>query len=390
MLLLASFNGTAMRTLKSPTVSKARFLPARVWAQCTKELSQFRRDTLTVALAFLLPITTLLIFGYAIRLETKNIPLAIVDYSHSPLSRAFSERFFATNQFQTISENRLSAIDEGKAKAILIIPPDFEREIKAKRPVVVQALVDGTDTNNARVIKSSVQNTTNFFRSTNGLQTNTSLIQPHIRIWFNPGRKEAFYIVPGVYAVILALYPSLLVALAMVREKEQSTIVQVYASSLTASELILGKTLAYFLIAVVQTITIMALGSLLFGIWFTGDPTPFLVGTVVFLFTSVEFGVLIGARASDQSAATQAVATISFLTSLLLSGFIYPLSNIPFPLSLISALVPARYYIDITRDAFVRGTGWPGVWYAPLILALMGSFYYFIAWRSLQKMQLPS
>jgi ABC-2 type transport system permease protein len=379
-----------MRTLETPTVGTSRFRASRVWAQCTKELSQFRRDKLTVALAFFLPIATLLIFGYAIRLETKDIPLALIDYSHTPLSRAFSERFFATNQFQQTNANRLSAIDEGKAKAVVIIPPNFEREVKANRPVVVQVLVDGTDTNNARVIKNSIQNTTNFFRSTNGLQPKTSLIQPHIRIWFNPGRKEAFYIVPGVYAVILAIYPSLLVALAVVREKEQGTIVQVYASSLTASELILGKTLAYFLIAVVQTVAIMLLGSLLFGIWFVGDPTPFLVGTVIFLFTSVEFGVLIGARASDQSAATQAVATIGFLTALLLSGFIYPISNIPFPLSLISALVPARYYIDITRDAFVRGTGWPGIWYAPIILALMGGFYYFVAWKTLQKMQLPS
>jgi ABC-2 type transport system permease protein len=387
---LALSNGTAMKTLESPTVATSRFRAARVWAQCTKELSQFRRDKLTVALAFFLPIATLLIFGYAIRLETKDIPLALIDYSHTPLSRALSERFFATNQFQPTSANRLSTIDEGKAKAVVIIPPNFEREVKANRPVVVQVLVDGTDTNNARVIKNSIQNTTNFFRRTNGLQPKTSLIQPHIRIWFNPGRKEAFYIVPGVYAVILAIYPSLLVALAVVREKEQGTIVQVYASSLTASELILGKTLAYFLIAVVQTLAIMLLGSVLFGIWFAGDPTPFLVGTVVFLFTSVEFGVLVGARASDQSAATQAVATIGFLTALLLSGFIYPISNIPFPLSVISALVPARYYIDITRDAFVRGTGWPGIWYAPLILALMGGFYYFVAWKTLQKMQLPS
>lgn len=379
-----------MRTLESPTVGTSRFRTARVWAQCTKELSQFRRDGLTLALAFFLPLATLLIFGYAIRLETKDIPLAVIDYSHTPLSRAFSERFFATNQFQTTNANRLNAIDQGKAKAIVVIPPDFERQIKANRPVIVQVLVDGTDTNNARVIKSSVQNTTNFFRRTNGLQSDSNLIQPHIRIWFNPGRKEAFYIVPGVYAVILAIYPSLLAALAMVREKEQGTIVQVYASSLTASELILGKTLAYFLIAVAQTVAIMILGSLLFGIWFAGDPTPLLVGTIVFLFTSVEFGVLIGARASDQSAATQAVATIGFLTALLLSGFIYPISNIPFPLSLISDLVPARYYIDITRDAFVRGTGWPGVWYAPLILALMGGFYYFVAWKTLQKMQLPS
>lgn len=487
----------------------------RIWAQCVKELAQFRRDRLTVALAFLLPLLTLLIFGYAIRLESKNIPLAIEDLDRSPLSRSYIERLFATNQFEPAALPRLNnrrdpaqvAIDKGLAKAALVIPPDFSRRIKSGQPSTVQVLVDGTDVNNARVIKNSIQATTNFFLRTTDLQptfqqfaagnrersqssvnnsnrshspnqpslsnssrdseaqsspnplgarsnqtptvpgslgldqsnqtsldlspdlsegtqvpssrrfssapqnqsnsipsssssnsgpTNSPMaargnprVVVHSRIWFNPGRKESLYIVPGVFAVIFWIYPSMLAALAMVREKEQGTILQVYASSLSARELLLGKGLAYFLVGLSEVVLIMTLGALLFGLWFAGDPTPLLIGTPIFLAASILFGLFVGVRASTQSAAVQGVATIGFLTALLLSGFIYPLSNIPFPLSLVSNIVPARYYIVITRDAFVRGAGWPGVWFAPLAIAGLGLLLFMAAWRGLRRMQLP-
>lgn len=482
----------------------------RIWTQCVKELSQFRRDRLTVALAFLLPLLTLLIFGYAIRLESKNIPLAIEDLDRSPLSRSYIERLFATNQFEPAALPRSLgdrrdpaqvAIDKGLAKAAVVIPPDFSRQIKSGKPSTVQVLVDGTDVNNARVIKNSIQATTNFFLQTTDLQptfsqqfdpgnrdrsqspvnnsnqsrspnqpslsssnnspqvqsspnrpvgggnqplepgnlnldqnslslnppnlsggqdpstrgssvgsqnssnsppsssraeTNSFMatranprIVAHSRIWFNPGRKESLYIVPGVFAVIFWIYPSMLAALAMVREKEQGTILQVYASSLSARELLLGKGLAYFLVGLSEVVLIMTLGALLFGLWFAGDPTPLLIGTPIFLAASILFGLFVGVRASTQSAAVQGVATIGFLTALLLSGFIYPLSNIPFPLSLVSNIVPARYYIVVTRDAFVRGAGWPGVWFAPLAIAGLGLLLFAAAWRGLRRMQLP-
>lgn len=364
----------------------------RIWTQCRKELAQFWRDRLTVALAFVLPIATLFIFSFAIRLETKSIPLVVQDFDLSPLSRTYTERLFATNQFQPtawIGSNPAQAIDQGIAKAAVVIPPEFSRQIKSGKTSPVQVLVDGTDVNNARVIENSIKATTNFFLQSTGLQSDTTKIDAQVRIWFNPGRRESLYIVPGVYAVILWIYPSLLAAIAMVREKEQGTIIQVYASSLSAIELLLGKGLTYFLVGLIQTLVIMGLGLLLFGIWFAGDPAPLLVGTLFFLSTSVLFGLLIGSRASTQSAAVQGVATVGFLTALLLSGFIYPLSNIPFPLSLITNVIPARYYIELTRDGFVRGTGWASVWLALLMLGLLGLLFLRVSSRVLGRMQLP-
>ncbi len=377
----------------------------RILSQCSKELAQFQRDRLTLALAFLLPFMTLIIFGFAIRLEVKNIPIVVRDFDNTPLSRAYIERLFATNQFKSIKISSLrlptskpnsplqipnpqEAIDKGIAKAAVIVPPDFSRRIKSGLGSDVQVIVDGTDVNNARIVKNSIQATTNFFLRSSGLQPSTDKVIAHTRLWFNPGRKESLSIIPGLYAVILWIYPSLLTAIAMVREKEKGTILQVYASSLSATELLLGKGLAYLTIGIVEALFVMGFGSLIWHLSFAGEPTALLVGTLVFLADSVLFGLLIGVRTANQNSAVQVVALVGFLTALLLSGFIYPLSNIPFPLSLVSSIVPARYYIEITRDAYVRGTGWAGVWLSVLILVLLGILLFNVARLRLRRMQL--
>ncbi|PZV03355.1 MAG: ABC transporter permease [Leptolyngbya sp.] len=364
----------------------------RVLSQGWKELNQFRRDRLTVALAFVLPLAVLLIYGYAIRLEAKNIPLAVQDFDHSFLSRTYVERLFATNQFVPAPLEGTAptlALDRGTAKATVVIPPDFERRIKSHQPVTVQALIDGTDVNNARVIQNSLRATTQFFLRSSGLVPERLKlpITAHIRLWFNPGRREALYIVPGIFGVILWVFPSMLAAIALVREKEQGTIVQVYASDLSSVEWLLGKELAYLVVGLGEALVVMTVATLLFGLRVRGDPTTLLVGTVIYLAAAVAFGLFVGARAGNQTGAVQGTAIAGFLTALLLSGFIYRLENIPFPLSLLSNVIPARYFIEITRDAFVRGTGWVGVWYAPLAIALIGGFFFRTATRILHRMQ---
>ncbi|HEY9638361.1 MAG TPA: ABC transporter permease [Coleofasciculaceae cyanobacterium] len=377
----------------------------RILSQCRKELAEFKRDRLTLALAFILPFMTLIIFGFAIRLESKNIPLFVQDFDITSLSNSYIERLFATNQFVPINNSRFpllssnqkqssevlnpqDVIDRGLAKVAVVIPPDFSRQIKSGSPSTVQILVDGTDVNNARIIKNSIQATTKFFLRDSGLQPSTDKVIAHTRLWFNPGRQESLSIVPGLFAVILWIYPSLLTAVAMVREKETGTILQVYASSLSATELLLGKGLAYLVIGVIEALLIMGASTLIWQLSFAGDPSPLLIGTLIFLADSVMFGLLIGVRNSNQNSAVQAVALIGFLTALLLSGFIYPLSNIPFPLSLVSNIIPARYYIEITRDAYVRGTGWSGIWLSMLMLVVLGLLLFRAAHRGLKRMQL--
>lgn len=362
----------------------------RILAQAVKELAQFRRDRLTVALAFVLPTMTLLIFGFAIRLEAKDIPLLIQDFDHSQLSQDYADRLFATNFFSPVdyAGSGNAALNDSIARAVLVIPPDFSRRIAANKTSEVQAIVDGTDVNNARVIRNNIEATTRAFLQAQHLLPQTSPISAEVRIWFNPGRQESLYIVPGVYAVILWIFPSLLSAIAMVREKEKGTILQLYASDLSAGELILGKSLAYLVVGIGMAIAVMGLGSLIFHLGFADNPTLLFLGTIIYLWTAVMFGVMLGARTNTQNSAVQGVSLLGFLTALLLSGFIYPLSNIPFPLSLVSNIVPARYYIEITRDAFVRGIGWSSIGGNLVIIFGLGTVLFLVARKALSRMQL--
>lgn len=363
----------------------------RILSQAQKELAQFIRDRLTVALALVLPLGMLLIYGYAIRLETKNIPLSVQDFDNSPLSRSYVERLFATNQFIPTSlagSSPLSSLDRGTAKATVVIPPTFARDVTQGKASQVQVLVDGTDVNNARVIQNSIRGVTNFF-----IQSLPNAIRPEgimarVRIWFNPGRQESIYIVPGIFAVVLWVFPSMLSAISLVREKEQGTAIQVYASDLSSTEWLLGKGIAYWLVAVAEAVVVMLISVLLFGLRLQTGPLPLLIGTGIYLAAAVSFGLFVGARTGNQNGAVQGTAIAGFLTSFLLSGFIYRLENIPFPLSMISHIIPARYYILLTRDAFVRGAGWPGIWHVPLVVGGIGLLLFKAATKIMQRMQL--
>ncbi|HIK46938.1 MAG TPA: ABC transporter permease [Leptolyngbyaceae cyanobacterium M65_K2018_010] len=365
----------------------------RVLAQAVKELSQFWRDRLTVALAIVLPLLTLFIFGFAIRLESQNLPLVIQDLDNSPRSRAYIEQLFATNQFKPVPWPQgltpEAALDQGQARAVVVIPPDFQRQMMRGETATVQVLIDGTDANNARFLQNALRATTHAFNQAMTSPQRPPPVAAETRLWFNPGRQETLFIVPGVMGVVLWVYPSLLAAIAMVREKDRGTIIQVYASDLRAEELLLGKGLAYLAIGGVEALVVIGLGMGIFGLRWAGDPLPFLLGTLVFLAAAVMFGLFIGVRANSQNVAVQGVALIGFLTALLLSGFIYPLANIPFPLSLISHIVPARYYIELSRNTFVRGSGWSGVWWQVAMIVLLGWLLFSIARRLLRRMQLP-
>ena len=180
----------------------------------------------------------------------------------------------------------------------------------------------------------------------------------------------------------------MLAAICVVRENEQGTAIQVYASDLSSTEWLLGKCLAYWLVAIAEAIIMMMVSVILFDLRLQTGAIPLLLGTGVYLAAAVSFGLLVGARSGNQNGAVQGTAIVGFLTSFLLSGFIYRLENIPFPLSLISNIIPARYYILLTRDAFVRGAGWSSIWYVPIIVGLIGLVLFKAATRTMQRMQL--
>lgn len=365
----------------------------RIGQQCLKELLQFIRDPLTARMAFLLPLAALLIFGFAIRLETKHIRIAVQDFDSTPLSRAFVERLAATNQLEPRpwngSDPVRSALDNGVANAAIVIPVGFERRLKAGKSADVQTLVDGSDVTAARVIRGSVRATTAFFEAIHGLGARYD-VTASTRTWFNPGREEALFIVPGALALVLSIFPPMLAGINMGREKDEGTIVQAYASGISATEFLLGKLLAFAAIGIADVVFLLICAASIWHLRFAGDPMPFLIGTPLFVAATMMLGIMLGTLGSNQLAAIQAVGTVQPLLAILFSGFLYPLNNVPAPVSYLAVIVPARYYMVLTRDAFVRGAGWGGVWYTIPALALIAAIEFFIAWRMLRRMRLSS
>ena len=365
----------------------------RVWVQYVKELVQFRRDRLTVALAFALPIAMLLIFGLAIRLQIKNIAVSVQDFDRSPFSRDFVSRINATQELLAVSAplDRAPAaiLDAYDVRAVVVIPPGSQRALAAGRAVPIQGIVDATDVVNALTIKQILTATSAFA----GAAYAPSAVQPTValneRIWFNPGGNEALFIVSGVYGVILSIFPTLLAAIAMVRDKERGTIVQAYASPLRAVELIAGKLLALECIGLAEALAIMLIGWMVWGLHFAGNPFPLLIGAPLLIGCQVLLGLVIGAGTNTVTSAIQAAGSINSLISVMLSGFLYPVSTMPPVFQWLSYVVPARHFINVSRDAFVRGSGWSGTWLELLALASIGTVLAAVASLRMRRMQLP-
>lgn len=362
----------------------------RIIAQARKELTQVGRDKLTLTLALFLPLVLLALMGTAISLSVTDLPIVVQDLDNSPESRRYIEAFRNSLTFRIVElptdEQPEESLLDNHARGAIIIPEHFGRDLERGMNTEVQFLVDASDANTANIMRgASTAITLNFVK---GMRSAIAIpIKADVRMWYNPGRESSTYIAPGMLAVGLSLFPPLLAALAMSREGEQKTILQVYVSSISAREYLLGKIGAYWLIAVGEWVLSMMLAYFLFGLSIKGDPTPFVVCTAIYLFTTVSFGAMVGVAIPNQAAAIQAVQIAGFLFSYLLSGSIFPVSNIPFPFSIISRIIPARYYIVVARDALVRSGDWSGVWHIPFILLGIGMFFFMVAWRNTRKMQ---
>jgi len=365
----------------------------RIIAQTRKELTQLLRDRLALALALVLPLALTGLMGTTVSLTVTDIPIVIQDLDQTPLSRRYADAFRTSLTYRVVTLPAATSPERmlggGRARAAIVIPEHFEREIRRGRPVEAQVLVDATDGNTAQLVRGSAgQVTRAFARQLGGAPTPT--VQTATRLWFNPGRESRKFYGPGFLVLGLSIFPTVLAALAMSREGEQQTILQVYVSSISAHEFLLGKILTWMVVGVAQCLLLALLMFTLFGLRFAGDPTPLLVGSALFVFCVVSFGSLVGVAIPNQAAAVQAVALGGFLLSFLLSGLIFPIENIPGGLRWISGLVQARYYVVIVRDAFLQGGGWPAVWWAVLAIGALGAAFYALAWRTLRRMQVKA
>jgi len=363
----------------------------RVLAQAQKELIQLLRDRLAVALALLLPVILLLLQTTAISLTVNDLPIVVQNLDGSQTSQKLVDAFRNAISFHIVAwpadKQPEAAFTSNKARGAVIIPVDFGRRIARGEQADVQMLVDGSDSNTAQIIAGDAQQIVRAFNAQTGA-TRPDPVLAAIRLWYNPSRSSKMFYGPGIFVMAMSIFPPLLATLAMSKEGEQKTILQVYVANISAHEFLLGKTLAFMIVASAEALIMLAILFAGFGLRFAGDPTPFLVATVLYMFCVTTFGNMVGAAIPSQVAAVQAIALTGFLLVYMFSGLLFPISNIPSSIRWLSNFVWGRYYIEIVRDAMLAGGGWPAVWWKVLIVGGIGTGFYGLAWRNMRRMQL--
>jgi ABC-2 type transport system permease protein len=366
----------------------------RIFAQARKELTQLLRDWRSFGLAIILPLVLLFLMSTAISFTATNIPIVVQDLDDSATSRAYVEAFRQSLTFRVVpwpvNRKPEQALISDQAKAALIIPPHFSRDLDRGLPSPAQLLVDASDANTARIIGGSASGVTLAFNQDRFPSRSIQPVVARIRLWYNPGRSSKKFFGPGVFVLALSMFPPLLAALAMSKEAEQKTILQVYASSIPVNQFLLGKILAFLLVAGAEAVAMLVALFTYFGLSFAGDSTPFWVATVLYAFCVSSFGIMTGAAIPSQAGAIQATATGGFLLVFLLSGLMFPVENIPAGIRWLSNFVWGRYYIEVVRDALLVGGGWPATWRQVAVIALIGGIFYFFAWLIMRRMQLKA
>jgi ABC-2 type transport system permease protein len=357
----------------------------RIWRIVIKEFIQALRDRRMRIILFVPPLLQLVTYGYAVNFDIKHIPVAVYDEDRTPDSRELIFRFQATEYFDLVryvdSEAELRRlIDRGEATMALHIEHDFARWLRTGRTAKVQVIIDGTDSNAALVVGR-------YAASVIGTYTEDALRQrlqrlgavgplsaPVIaqqRAWFNSNLISRYSFIPGVIAMVVMLVSLMLTALAVVREKELGTMEQIMVTPIRPMELIMGKTIPFVIISLADVVLVTLVGIFWFQVPFRGSVLVLLLGTVLFLFNSVGLGLFFSTLANTQQQAMM-LASFFFTPAILLSGFIFPIPNMPVAVQYLTYLNPLRYFIVVVQGIFLKGVGLTTLWPQMLGMAILG------------------
>src|SRR5574337_1021537 len=362
----------------------------RIKAVAKKELIQIRRDPFSLAMAFLMPVILLVIFGYAISFDITNINTVIVDNDKSSFSREFANRLRSSGYFTIIAyPERYRDIDwyldAGRAKAALMIPPDFSRNLSANRSAQVGAVVDGSDSNTAAIALGYLTSISEqYSRSLSGARI-VPLVEARSRVWYNPELKSRNFIIPGLIAVIMAVIAALLTSLTVAREWERGTMEQLVSTPVKTPELITGKLLPYLLIGFIDTVIAVGMSVFLFGVPLKGSVALLMALSGLFLSGALCWGIFISIVARTQLLASQIALISSFLPAFLLSGFMFSIWNMPKPLQLVTYVIPARCFVSILKGIFLKGSTLALLSGQAILLALYGAIVFAAAARKFRK-----
>ncbi len=357
-----------------------------------KEALHIGRDKRSLALAFVLPAVMVILFGYIITFDVKDIRMAVLDRDNTRQSRELVDSFRSSGYF-TVARRLdddaqvTSALAGGHVRLVLVIPPDFSRNLAAASGAPVQALVDGGDANTASIAINYAQAIVAAYSARAVLQgrTVTTPVQIESRVWYNEDLKSSNMIVPGLMVVIMMILSALLTALTIAREWERGTMEQLAATPVHRLEVIFGKLLPYLGIGLIDIALVAVVGGIVFAVPFRGDPVFLVATAVLFLIGAQGLGIFISAIAKSQFLATQLAMLSSFLPAMLLSGLMFDIGSMPKVLQLVSLLIPARYFITVVRGVFLKGVGPEVLWAQALGMVLFAAAGLALAARAFKK-----
>ncbi len=350
----------------------------RTLAMVHKEVMHIQRDRQVLIFALVLPLMLLLILGFAVSFDVEHIPLVVVDQQHTAASRKLARTFTAGDLFHLVARTDAREVDgifqSGLAKAALIIPPDFDRQLARGKTAKVQLLLDGTDNNTAQVARgyadAIIFQVTREFSQADIARELPLEVRP--RTLFNPALRSSVFLVPGLIAVILVIIAVMLTALAVAREYERGSMEQLFTTPVGKLEIILGKLTPYFVIGLVQVLMVVTVGVALFHVPVHGSLVLLFFVSAVFLLAMLMQGLFISVITRQQMLASQVAALSTMLPSMLLSGFIFPVEQMPLPIRIIAHILPAKYFIHALRAVLLRGNGLSLI--ATDVLAMAGFF----------------
>jgi ABC-2 type transport system permease protein len=355
--------------------SKLRRIRALVW----KETHQVVRDPSSIAIGVVLPLILILLFGYGLSLDVKNVPIALVIEEPAPEALELASGFELSAYFRPQITSSMPAAEQlllaQAVDGIVHIPADFSRRISAG-DAELQVIVHGGDANRARIIESYVQGVVAVWsarQAAQGRASGAQLVNVQARLWFNEADDSSYFLVPGLIVLVMTLIGALLTTMVMAREWERGTLEALLVTPVRSAEILLGKTLPYFLLALLGFALCVLASQFLFHVPLRGSLWVLLGASMLYVLVALGIGLLISSWVKNQLVASQLTMLVTFMPAFMLSGFLFDLRSMPTVVRLVTYVLPARYYVALLQSVFLAGDVWSVIVPNTLVLAVMAA-----------------
>jgi ABC-2 type transport system permease protein len=374
-----------MSASDKPSHSRFAGKQRRVWALVLKETRQIVRDPSSIAIGVVLPLVLILLFGYGISLDVTNVPLAVVLEDASPdvveLAAGFRLSPYFDARLLTSMRQAQDLMLARKVDGIVRIRPDFARHLSLG-DAEVQILVHGTDANKARIIQAYAQGAVGQWsarRAAEGRDSPAGPVAVRDRLWFNAANDSHYFLVPGLIVLVMTLIGALLTAMVMAREWERGTLESLFVTPVQIDEILLGKTVPYFVLGMIGLSLCLLAARFLFQVPVRGSVWVLAAGSMLYLLVALGLGLLISTATKSQFVASQLTVVVSFLPAFMLSGFLFDLRSMPAVVRVITRILPARYYVAVLQTAFLAGDVWAVIVPNAAVLAFMAVVVMFMS-----------